>query len=86
MKQLTFGDILEFAEVLKKEKGLAEEELKELPVYIGDDDELNGIHCGWALDVVDADTNDENVMYLVDMINEDSGNIKLEKGKAILMS
>ena len=85
MKQLTFGDILEFAEILKKEKGLTEAEVKALPVYIGDDDELNGVHCGWNCSIVDAD--DEYDSYVVEMINERSGNYKLEgRDSAILIS
>ena len=85
MGQLTVGDILAMIKRLKDE-GMSLKEIHELPIYLGDDDELNGIHCGWALDVVDADTEDEDVMYLVDMINENRCNIKLEKGKAILIS
>lgn len=85
MGQLTVGDILAMIKRLKDE-GMSLKEINALPIYLGDDDELNGIHCGWALDVVDADTEDEDVMYLVDMINENRCNIKLEKGKAILIS
>ena len=85
MGQLTVGDILAVIRRLKDE-GMSLKEIGALPVYLGDDDELNGIHCGWALDVVDADTEDENIMYLVDMINENRCNIKLEKGKALLIS
>ena len=86
MGQLTVGDILVMIKRLKDE-GMSLKEIHELPIYLGDDDELNGIHCGWALDVVDADNEeDDDNMYLVDMINEDRGNIKLEKGKAILIS
>ena len=85
MRQLTFGDILEFAEVLKKEKGLTDKELKELPVYIGDDDELNGVHCAWDCSIVDAD--DECDEDIVEMINENYGNYKLEgRDSAILIS
>jgi hypothetical protein len=85
MKQLTFGDILEFAEILRKEKGLTEAELKELPVYIGDDDELNGIHSAWNCSIVDSD--DEEDAWCVEMINERSGNYELECGdSAILIS
>ena len=70
-----------------KDEGMSLKEIGELPIYLGDDDELNGIHCGWALDVVDVDNKeDEGIVYLVDMINERRGNIKLEKGKAILIS
>lgn len=86
MDQLTVGDILAMIRRLKDE-GMSLKEIGELPIYLGDDDELNGIHCGWALDVVDVgNKEDEGIVYLVDMINERSGNIKLEKGKAILIS
>ena len=85
MKQLTLGDILEFAEMLKKETFLTEEDIKALPVYIGDDDELNGIHCGWNCSIVDAD--DKYDADLVEMINERCGNYRLEGGdSAILIS
>ena len=85
MEQLTVGDILATIRRLKDE-GMSLKEIGALPIYLGDDDELNGIHCGWALDVVDANTEDEDIMYLVEMINENRCNIKLEKGKAILIS
>ena len=85
MDQLTVGDILATIKRLKDE-GMSIKEISALPIYLGDDDELNGIHCGWALDVVDTDTEDENVAYLVDMINEDVHCINLEKGKALLIS
>ena len=61
------------------------EEIKALPISLGDDDELNGIHCGWALDFVDYNDTDEDNVYLVEMINEDSNNIELN-GKAVLIS
>ena len=86
MKQLTFGDILNFAAALKAD-GMTMAEIKALPIYLGDDDELNGIHCGWYTNLVDADnTEDEDNVYTVDLINENRCNIKLEKGKAILIS
>lgn len=84
MDQLTLGEILAFVNHLKR-KGMTLDEIKALPVYIGDDDELNGIHCGWYTNLVDADKNDENSI-LVEMINERRGNNKLEHGKAVLIS
>lgn len=85
MKQLTFGEILEFAEMLQKEKGLTEADVKALPVYIGDDDELNGIHCGFDCQIIDAD--DEYDADFVEMINERRGNYKLTgNDSAILIS
>ena len=85
MDQLTINDILTLCARLRRQ-GMSMEEIKALPIYLGDDDELNGIHCGWGLDVVDVDNKENDNMYLVDMINTDVHCIKLEKGKAILIS
>lgn len=84
MKQLTLGDLLDFAAQLRREN-MSLEEFRALPIYIGDDDELNGIHCGWYVEVIDANNDDEDMQYLVEMINEDSGNYEIT-GKAILIS
>lgn len=86
MKQLTLGDIFDFAKELKK-GGMTEKEVKSLPIYLGDDDELNGVHCGWYTDIVDTDNvEDMNTIGLIELINENRCNIKLETGKAILIS
>ncbi len=84
MKQLTLGDLLDFAARLRRE-GMSLEEFRALPIYIGDDDELNGIHSGWYVETIDANNDDEDMQYLVEMINEDSGNYEIT-GKAILIS
>ena len=86
MDQLILGDILKFAKELKK-GGMTDTEIKSLPIYLGDDDELNGVHCGWYTDLVDTDnTDDMNTIGLIELINENRCNIKLETGKAILIS
>ena len=86
MKQLTIEDILVFVSDLQ-DNGMSFDEVCALPVYIGDDDELNGIHCAWYTNLVDADNDeDEDNVYTVELINENHGNIKLENGKAILIS
>ena len=82
MKQLTLGQLMEFAWQLKK-NGMNDNEVKSLPVYLGDDDELNGIHCAWYTNLVDPNSPED--ADLVEMINEDRCNIEL-KGKAILIS
>lgn len=83
--QLTMNHILAFCAKLRKQ-GMTMEEIKTLPIYLGDDDELNGIHCGWYTNLVDANnTEDEDNVYTVELINERRGNIEL-KGKAILIS
>jgi hypothetical protein len=85
MEQLTLGDILRFAKELKDD-GMSPKEIYDLPIYLGDDDELNGIHCGWYTNLVDADDEDEDDADIIELINERRGNHKLEKGKAILIS
>lgn len=84
MDQLTMNDILALCAKLKKE-GMTMEEIRLLPIYLGDDDELNGIHCGWGLDFVDANNANDDEQYLIDMINERRYNIKLD-GKAVVIS
>ena len=84
MKQLTLGDLLDFAADLRR-KDMTLEEFRELPIYIGDDDELNGIHCAWYIEDIDAKSDDKNMQYVVEMINEDRGNFEIT-GKAILIS
>lgn len=85
MNQLTMENILAFCAQLRA-KGMTMEEIKALPIYIGDDDELNGVHTAWYTNLVDAnDTEDEDNVYTVELINERRGNIEL-KGKAILIS
>ena len=66
-------------------QGMKLSEIKELPIYIGNDDELNGIHMAWYAQLVDTASDNEDDMYLVEMINEDHHNTKLTD-KAILIS
>ena len=80
MKQLTLKDIYNVATKLIK-KG---EDLSQYPIYIGNDDELNGIHCGWYANMLDVNYTDERSMF-VQMINEDHHCIPL-KSKGILIS
>ena len=82
MKQLKVGDVMYFIKQLQKD-GMALGEIYELPIYLGNDDELNGIHCAWYTNLVDP-SNPEDT-DLVEMINEDRCNIEI-KGKAILIS
>ena len=82
MKQLTMRAIFEVVQMMK-EQGMTTKEIMELPIYLGRDDELNGIHTGWYINLVDPNNKDD--AYLVEMINEDRCNIEI-KGKAILIS
>ena len=80
--QLKMGDIFAFCAELRAQ-GMTMEEIKALPIYLGRDDELNGIHTGWYTNLVDV--NNEEDADLVELINEDRCNIEL-KGKAIIIS
>ena len=80
--QLKMENILAFCAELRAQ-GMTMEEIKALPVYLGNDDELNGIHCAWYTNLVDI--NNPEDADLVEMINEDRCNIEI-KGKAILIS
>lgn len=81
MKQLMLNDIYEMCLDLKR-KGY---DLKDLPVYLGDDEELNGIHTAWYNEFIDSKEDNEEVQFVVDMINDTTGNIKLSD-KGILIS
>ena len=85
MDQLIVKDLLIALEVFRKDKGMSREELLKLPIYLGRDDELNGIHTGWCVDIIDTALTSENDQYFVEMINEDRTNVPI-KGKAILIS
>ena len=85
MKQLQMQHIIGMIKDLM-DNGTSLKEIGDLPIYLGDDDELNGIHCAWYTNLVDSDnTEDEDNVYTVEMINERRGNIQLN-GKAILIS
>ena len=84
MEQLTIRDIFALCAHLRA-KGMTMEEIKDLPIYLGNDDELNGIHTGWALDFIDSDNTTDEDEWMVEMINDDRFNIKLN-GKAVVIS
>lgn len=82
MEQLKIKDIIGAIQELQN-SGMAFGEIMELPIYLGADDELNAIHTGWYINLVDTANKEDK--DLVTMINEDHHNRKLEK-KGILIS
>ncbi len=82
MDQLTIRDILRLVNQLKQ-KGMSMEEIVSLPVYLGDDEEFNGAHNGWCVELIDS--NNMDCEYIVELINSRSQNIELN-GKAVLIS
>jgi DNA-binding transcriptional MerR regulator len=85
MDWLTVNDILAFIKELK-DQGMTLEEIRKLPIYLGNDTELNGIHTGWGLCFIDSNGTDETSKYYTEMINEDNFNNVELNGKAILIS
>ena len=79
--QLTMQSIFEVALKLE-EQGL---DLSKLRVYLGDDDELNGIHNAWYCELVENNGEEEN-NCIVELINENIGNNVEENEKFILIS
>ena len=79
--QLTMQSILEVALKLE-EQGL---DLSKIRVFLGNDDELNGVHNAWYCELVENDGEEENAM-IVDLINENIGGSVKENEKFILIS
>ena len=79
--QLTMQSILEVALKLEKQ-GL---DLSKIRVFLGNDDELNGVHNAWYCELVENDGKEKNNM-IVDLINENIGNNVEENEKFILIS
>ena len=79
MNQLTLKDIFDIA------LGLLEngEDLSEYPVYLGNDDELNGIHNGWFTNILDVKNKD--CRPFIELIEEDHCTTDL-RNKGILIS
>ena len=85
MDQLTVRDLLLALEEFRRNYGMTRTEFFDLPIYLGRDDELNGIHTGWCVDIVDTALTEENNKYFIEMINEDRTNVPI-KDRAILIS
>lgn len=81
MKQLTMNDIYNLCNMLQS-KGY---DLSKLRVYLGNDDELNGIHNGWYCELVENKGEEEDNL-IVDLINENIGNNIEKNEKFILIS
>lgn len=81
MKQLTMNDIYNLCNMLQS-RGY---DLSKLRVYLGNDDELNGIHNGWYCELVENKGEEEDNL-IIDLINENIGNNIEKNEKFILIS
>lgn len=79
--QLTMQSILEVALKLE-EQGL---DLSKIRVFLGNDDELNGVHNAWYCELIENDGEEENSL-VVDLINENVGGNVKENEKFVLIS
>ena len=79
--QLTMEKILNVA-LAMKQKGI---DLSKIKVFLGNDDELNGIHNAWYCELVENNGEEEN-NCIVELINENIGNNVEENEKFILIS
>lgn len=81
MKQLSLNDIYNLCNLLQA-RGY---NLADLKVYLGNDDELNGVHNAWYCELVENNGDEENNL-VVDLINENIGNHVEDFEKFILIS
>lgn len=82
MEQLKVKHILQAVVSLQADGKLTDEEIMEMPVYLGDDDELNGVHCAWGCDVVS--NNDPESAWLIELINDCAGNKPFKKAAFLI--
>ena len=72
--QLTLGKLANFIETISKQH----KNWRDIPIYLGDDDELNGVHCAWYTNYIPtADIDMENNRWR-DIIFENCSNIQLD--------
>ena len=82
MKQLTIKDIFKLVKQLQKE-GMTIKEISDMPIYIGDDEDLNSVHTAWYINPVDPNNRDD--LNLIMCIEGSYDNKPLER-KSILIS
>lgn len=85
MDQLTVRDLILVLNEIRENQEMSYEEFLKLPIYLGRDEELNGIHTAWCVDILDTALQTEIDKAIVEMINEDRRNVPIN-GKAILIS
>lgn len=81
MGQLRFKDIWKIYNHFKVQ-GMENDEILNLPIYIGNDEELNGVHTAFFVNPIE---NNEEGGYYKELINADPTNIPLNSN-AILIS
>lgn len=67
MKQLTMQDLKVFIEELESNNY----DLSTIPLYLSNDDELNGVHNAFDFYLLDKVDLCEDTQYLIELINQD---------------
>jgi hypothetical protein len=67
MGQLTLGQVEKIIAELKKLKA----DYKNIPIYLGDDDELNGIHHAWGAVLYHTENKDEDTKFILETMSSD---------------
>lgn len=75
--------IKDLENLINKLKTKYPDNYKDIPIYLGNDDELNGIHTGRYCEEINQ--NDVDALDVIDIINKDCYNVKFED-IAILIS
>lgn len=75
--------IKDLENLINKLKEKYPDNYKDIPIYLGNDDELNGIHTDWYCEEINQ--NDVDALDAIDIINKDCCNVKFED-IAILIS
>lgn len=71
MKQLNMQTIYLYCQELKS-KGY---NLEDIPIYLGNDEELNGVHNAWYCELINV--KDKECEDIIDLIREDNCNIDI---------
>lgn len=82
MQNLTLGQLISYANHLVTTKKVTAKELMELPIYLSDDDELNGVHTCFGISLIEDDEESEMIR---EMINDNYANIPLDKNKKAIL-
>lgn len=79
--RLKLGHIFALVSRLKEE-GMEMKDILELPVYIGDDDELNGIHNAFTIQKISPENPSDS--YYFELIDERTANISAENQSILI--
>ena len=81
--QLTVGDVERMINAFKAAYGA---DAKNIPVYLGDDEELNGVHEAYCIDdIPEYKDCKDNEVYFRELIEENGSNRKLLSDEVALL-